>query len=137
MLIDDIIFFYKSFKKYKNYKYEELYNFLIQSYNHNQFKVFKNRAKIYGFVNWAFVNKNVKNFYLQSGIIKNWNCGNEILHIDLLAKENIKEIYLWSRRNLAKHLKPNDTTNWLRIKDNKIRNIVTKKIRKNRLWADW
>ena len=49
---------------------------------------------------------------------------------------DIKEIYLWSRKNLAKHSKPNDTTNWLRIKDNKIRNIVTKKIRNNRLWVE-
>ena len=62
MLLDEIIFFIKVFKKYKNNTYEELYNFLIQSYNHSQFKVFKNRAKIYGFVNWAFVNKNVKKF---------------------------------------------------------------------------
>ena len=135
MTIDEIIFFYKSFNKYKDYTYAELYNFLNQSYQYKQFKIFKDK-KIYGFVNWAFVNKNVKNFYLQSGILKKWNCGNEIIHIDLLAKKNVKEIYLWSRRNLAKNLPINSNTSWLRLKNNKIRNVVTKKIRNNRLWVE-
>ena len=135
MTIDEIIFFYKSFNKYKNYNYNELYNFLYPSYQFKQFKIFKNK-EIYGFVNWAFVNENAKNFYLQSGILKNWNCGKEIIHIDLLAKKNVKEIYLWSRKNLAKNLSINSNTSWLRLKNNKIRNKVTKKIRNNRLWVE-
>ena len=61
MTIDEIIFFYKSFNKYKNYNYNELYNFLYPSYQFKQFKIFKNK-EIYGFVNWAFVNENAKNF---------------------------------------------------------------------------
>ena len=48
--------------------------------------------------------------------------------IDLLAKKNVKEIYMWSRKNLEKK-SVNKTTTWLRIKDNKIRNIITKEIR--------
>ena len=46
---------------------------------------------------------------------------------DVVLK-NVKEIYMWSRKNLEKK-SVNKTTTWLRIKDNKIRNIITKEIR--------
>jgi len=135
LLIDEIIFFYKSFDKYKNKTYQELYYYLIHNYNHNQFKIFKDK-QIYGFVNWAFVNQLTQDNYFTTGKINNWCNGNIITHVDLLAKKNVKEIYLWSRKNLAKHLEINQNTKWLRLtKDNKIRNIITKKIRNNKLWV--
>ena len=127
MLIDEIIFFYKSFDKYKNYSYQDLYKILIHSYNYNQFKIFKDNT-IYGFVNWAYFNQLAHDNFITTGTIKDWNCGNIITHIDLLAKKNVKEIYMWSRKNLEKK-SVGKTTTWLRIKDNKIRNIKTIRIR--------
>ena len=117
MLIDEIIFFYKSFDKYKNYSYQDLYKILIHSYNYNQFKIFKDNT-IYGFVNWAYFNQLAHDNFITTGTIKDWNCGNIITHIDLLAKKNVKEIYMWSRKNLEKK-SVGKTTTWLRIKDNK------------------
>ena len=43
-------------------------------------------------------------------------------------KKNIKKIYIKRKKNLEKK-SVNKTTTWLRIKDNKIRNIITKEIR--------
>ena len=134
MSIDEVINFYKTFNRYKNNTYQELYNYLIQPYELKQFKIFKNK-KIYGFVNWAFVNQLTQDNFLTTGRINNWNCGNIITHIDLLAKKNVKEIYKWSRKNLEKK-SINKTTQWLRLtKNNKIRTIVKKKIKDNWLWV--
>ena len=128
MSIDEVINFYKTFNRYKNNTYQELYNYLIQPYELRQFKIFKDK-KIYGFVNWAFVNQLTQDNFLTKGRINNWNCGNIITHIDLLAKKNVKEIYKWSRKNLEKK-SINKTTQWLRLtKNNKIRTIVKKKIK--------
>ena len=128
MSIDEVINFYKTFNRYKNNTYQELYNYLIQPYELKQFKIFKDN-KIYGFVNWAFVNQLTQDNFLTTGRINNWNCGNIITHIDLLAKKNVKEIYKWSRKNLEKK-SINKTTQWLRLtKNNKIRTIVKKKIK--------
>ena len=128
MSIDEVINFYKTFNRYKNNTYQELYNYLIQPYELKQFKIFKDN-KIYGFVNWAFVNQLTQDNFLTTGRINNWNCGNIIIHIDLLAKKNVKEIYTWSRKNLEKK-SINKTTQWLRLtKNNKIRTIVKKKIK--------
>ena len=128
MLIDEIIFFYKSFDKYKNYSYQDLYKILIHSFNYNQFKIFKDNT-IYGFVNWAYFNQLAHDNFITTGTIRNWNCGNIITHIDLVAKKNIKEIYLWSRKNIAKKSISNNTTYLKITKNNTIRNKVTIKIR--------
>lgn len=128
MSIDEIIFFYKTFDKYKNYTYQDLYKILIHSFNYNQFKIFKDNT-IYGFVNWAYFNQLAHDNFITTGTIRNWNCGNIITHIDLVAKKNIKEIYLWSRKNIAKKSISNNTTYLKITKDNKIRNIKTIKIR--------
>lgn len=134
--LNKIINFYKSFNRYKNNTHTELYNYLISPYNLKQFKVFKDK-KIYGFVSWALVNQLTQDNYFTTGRINDWCNGNIITHVDLLAKKNVKEIYLWSRKNLAKHSNINQTTKWLRLgNNNNIRNIVTKKIRNNRLWVE-
>ena len=128
MSIDEIIFFYKTFDKYKNYTYQDLYKILIHSFNYNQFKIFKDNT-IYGFVNWAYFNQLAHDNFITTGTIRNWNCGNIITHIDLVAKKNIKEIYLWSRKNIAKKSITNNTTYLKITKNNTIRNKVTIKIR--------
>lgn len=134
--VNEIINFYKSFNRYKKNTYTELYNYIIQPYQHKQFKIFKDK-KIYGFVNWALVNQLTQDNYFTTGKINNWHNGNIITHVDLLAKKNVKQIYLWSRKNLTKHSDINQTTKWLRLtNNNNIRNIVTKKIRNNRLWVE-
>jgi len=133
---DEIINFYKSFNRYKNNTYEELYYHIEQSINFNQYKIFKDK-EIYGFVNWAMVNKKTEDYFLKTGEVLDWHCGDLMIHIDFLANKNIKKIYKWSKNNLAKIIGLGNSTNWIRLNEtNKIRNIVKKDIKDSWLWVE-
>ena len=133
---DEIINFYKLFNRYKNNTYEELYYHIEQSINFNQYKIFKDK-EIYGFVNWAMVDKKTEDYFLKTGEVLDWNCGNKMIHIDLLANKNLRKIYKWSKNNLAKIVGLGNTTYWIRLNEkNKIRNIVKKNIKDNWLWVE-
>jgi len=133
---DEIINFYKSFNRYKNNTYEELYYHIEQSINFNQYKIFKDK-EIYGFVNWAMVNKKTEDYFLKTGEVLDWHCGDLMIHIDFLANKNIRKIYKWSKNNLAKIIGLGNSTNWIRLNEtNKIRNIVKKDIKDSWLWVE-
>jgi hemolysin-activating ACP:hemolysin acyltransferase len=132
---DEVINFYKTFSRYKNNTYEELYNHIIQSINYNQYKIFKDN-KIYGFTNWAFVNKEQENNFLNTGIIDNWNCGDIMLHIDFIASKNVDQIMDWLKNNSAKVLGLNKKIHWVRLdKNNKVRKIMKQTTKDSWLWA--
>jgi len=133
---DEIINFYKSFNRYKKNTYEELYYHIEQSINFNQYKIFKDK-EIYGFVNWAMVNKKTEDYFLKTGEVLDWHCGDLMIHIDFLANKNIRKIYKWSKNNLAKIIGLGNSTNWIRLNEtNKIRNIVKKDIKDSWLWVE-
>ena len=133
---DEIINFYKSFNRYKNNTYEELYYHIEQSINFNQYKIFKDK-EIYGFVNWAMVNKKTEDYFLKTGEVLDWHCGDLMIHVDFLANKNIRKIYKWSKNNLAKIIGLGNSTNWIRLNEtNKIRNIVKKNIKDSWLWVE-
>ncbi len=132
---DEVINFYKTFSRYKNNTYEELYNHIIQSINYNQYKIFKDN-KIYGFTNWAFVNKEQENNFLNTGIIDNWNCGDIMLHIDFIASKNVDQIMDWLKNNSAKVLGLNKKIHWVRLdNNNKVRKIMKQTTKGSWLWA--
>ena len=134
--MEEVINFYKSFNRYKNNTYEELQQHIEQSINLNQYKIFKDET-IYGFVNWAYVDKKTENNFLKTGILDNFNCGDLMIHIDFLANKNIRKIYKWSKNNLAKIIGLGNSTNWIRLNEtNKIRNIVKKDIKDSWLWVE-
>ena len=121
---DEVINFYKQFNRYKTNTYEELYNHIIQSINYNQYKIFKDKG-VYGFTNWAFVNQQTEDKFLNTGIIDNWNCGDIMLHIDFIATKNVKQIMSWLKNNSAKLLGLNKKIHWVRLdNDNKVRKIM-------------
>ena len=133
---NEVINFYQKFNRYKNNTYQELYNHIIQSIHYNQYKIFKDK-EIYGFVNWAMVDKKTENYFFKTGQVLNWNCGNIMIHIDFLENKNIRKIYKWSQNNLAKIIGLYKSTNWIRLnKTNKIRNIVNKNIKDSWLWVE-
>ena len=133
---NEVINFYQKFDRYKNNTYQELYIHIIQSIHFNQYKIFKDK-EIYGFVNWAMVDKNTENYFLKTGQILNWNCGDIMIHVDFIANKNIRKIYKWSQNNLAKIIGLYKSTNWIRLnKTNKIRNIVNKNIKDSWLWVE-
>ena len=134
-MINEIIKFYQSFNRYKDNTQEEIYQHLIQCVNNNQYKLFKDNG-IYGFANWAFVNKQTEEYFLKTGIIENWNCGNIMLHIDFIATKNIRQIMSWLKNNSAKTLGLNKTIHWARLdNDNKIRKIMKQNTKDSWLWV--
>ena len=133
---DEVIKLYYNHDKYKKFTYPELYYHILPSINLNQYKIFKDK-EIYGFVNWAMVDKNTENYFLKTGQILNWNCGDIMIHVDFIANKNIRKIYKWSQNNLAKIVGLYKNTNWIRLnKTNKIRNIVSKNIKDSWLWVE-
>lgn len=125
----DIIDFYKTFDRYKQYSDFEIASHIKHSYKSKQYKVFRD-GEIYGFTNWAFLDKSAKDKFLQTGNIDDWNCGDEMIHIDLLANKNVRKVYKWSKNNLAKNVGLGKITNWIRIDENNvITNIVNKQIK--------
>jgi len=132
---NEVINLYKQFNRYKENTYEEIYNHILPSINHNYYKIFKN-DKIYGFANWAFVNENTQNKFIQTGVIDNWNCGDIMLHIDFIATKNVKQIMNWLKDNCAKFLGLNKTIYWVRLSDdNKVRKIMKQTTKDSWLWV--
>ena len=133
---DEVINFYKQFNRYKTNTYEELYNHITQSINYNQYKIFKDKG-VYGFTNWAFVNQQTEDKFLNTGIIDNWNCGDIMLHIDFIATKNVKQIMSWLKNNSAKLLGLNKKIHWVRLdNDNKVRKIMKQTTKDSWLWVE-
>ena len=131
----NIIELYQKFSKYKNNTYQELYQHITPSMNLNQYKVFQDEQGTYGFVNWAYVNQKIENNFLNTGIVENWNCGNIMLHIDFIAKKNIRQIMSWLKNNSAKNLGLNQTIHWARLSNNnKIRTVMKQNTKDSWLW---
>ena len=133
---NQIINLYKSFNRYKNNTYEELYNHILPSINYNQYQIF-NDSEVYGFTNWAFVNEQTENNFLKTGIIEDWNCGNIMLHIDFIATKNVKQIMSWLKNNSAKVLGLNKKIHWVRLdNENKVRKIMKQNTKDSWLWEE-
>tara|TARA_R100001460_G_scaffold24926_5_gene50071 strand:+ start:4364 stop:4765 length:402 start_codon:yes stop_codon:yes gene_type:complete len=128
----EIIKFYKSFDRYSCFSDEIIFDENKDCFKYNQYKVFEDESGIYGFVSWTFLDQNNLNYFLKTGIVEEFNSGNIFVHLDFLAKKNVKEIYQWSLKNITKYLGVNKQTQWLRLnKDNGVRNIVKRTVRES------
>lgn len=117
-----IISVYRHFEKYNNYKYEQLINMILPSYNLGQYQIHKDKNEVIGFTNWAFLNDIVEYRFKATGVLKpnQWNCGDNLWHIETLAKRNLKEIMAWTKNHFTSLYGYDKPIKWLRIKDNKI-----------------
>jgi len=128
-----VIELYRKFSKYNSYTDRELAKSIIPSLSLSQYKIFKDNKnlKVYGFVNWAFMNKENKETFLSTGIIDNfdWNTGNNLIFIDLISTKNIKQIFDWSINKASSFNNIEKEFNWIRVNNNKVKRINTKQIR--------
>ena len=117
MDINKIINLYRMFPKYQNNSYYELYYHIIPSIQLNQFKIFEDEDGVYGFVNWAYLNKSTEQTYQQySKIYKNeWNNGSNLWLYDIIISRKTKEVMSWVYNYFKKKLKTNESINWLRL----------------------
>ena len=117
MDINKIINLYRMFPKYQNNSYHELYYHVIPSIQLNQFKIFEDEDGVYGFVNWAYLNKSTEQTYQQySKIYKNeWNNGFNLWLYDIIISRKPREVMSWVYNYFKKKLKTNESINWLRL----------------------
>lgn len=114
---DEVINLYYHFDKYKKNTYPELYYHILPSINLNQYKIFKDEKGIFGFVNWAYLNKDVEKAYVTSSkIYKNeWKSGVNLWLYDIVILRKSKEVMSWVYNYFKKLLKTNESISWLRL----------------------
>jgi hemolysin-activating ACP:hemolysin acyltransferase len=122
MDINKIIKLYKSFPKYQQNSYSDLFYHILPSLQANQFKV-------YGFVSWAYLNKDVEESYKKKGsIYKNeWNCGVNLWIYDIVCIRKTKEVASWIVKYCLNKIKNDECFSWIRLnKNNEIYRISKK-----------
>ena len=114
---DEVIGLYYNFDKYKKNTYPELYYHILPSINLNQYKIFKDDKGIFGFVNWAYLNKDVEKAYVTSSkIYKNeWKSGVNLWLYDIVILRKSNEVMSWVYNYFKKLLKTNESISWLRL----------------------
>ena len=117
MDINKIIRLYKYFPKYQQNSYSDLFYHILPSLQANQFKVFEDKDGVYGFVNWAYLNKDVEKAYVTSSkIFKNeWKSGVNLWLYDIVILRKSKEVMSWVYNYFKKLLKTNESISWLRL----------------------
>ena len=126
---DEIINLYYKFDKYKKNTYPELYYHILPSINLNQYKVFKDEQGIFGFVNWAYLSKEIEKSYIEtSTIYKNeWKSGDYLWLYDIVIIRKSKEVMSWVYNYFKKLLKTNESISWLRLDmDDKVYRVSKK-----------
>ena len=130
---DEVINLYYHFDKYKKNTYPELYYHILPSINLNQYKIFKDEKGIFGFVNWAYLNKDVEKAYVTSSkIYKNeWKSGVNLWLYDIVILRKSNEVMSWVYNYFKKLLKTNESISWLRLdKNDKVYRVSKKYKRK-------
>jgi len=118
--IIEIIKLYRKFSKYDSYTDREIAIAIIPSLSLNQYKIFEDEyGDIYAFTNWAFLNKEVEEKFLKTGVLENvdWQSGDICWHIETVntTTNKLKEIYKYTATRLKKDIGETKFINWIRI----------------------
>jgi hemolysin-activating ACP:hemolysin acyltransferase len=127
--MENVINLYKQFPKYRMNGNKDLYNHIIESINHNQYKTFEDDKGLFAFVNWALLNKENEDHYKKTGMIKKdtWKSGDRLWLCDILICNNPRKVMSWVYNYFKDFLKTNESINWLRVDaNNKIYRISKK-----------
>ena len=120
--IQQIIDLYKGFDKYKHHSPDEIFLHILPSIKLKQCKVHYTENKIIGFSNWAFLNEQEEQYFLDLRNIREsqWCSGNRVWLIDIVAKENILQVADWTKQHFTQLLGCNKKVRWQRIYNDKI-----------------
>jgi len=134
--IIEIIKLYRNFPKYNYLSDKDIAIAIIPSLSLNQYKIFEDDyGDVYAFTNWAFLNKEVEQRFLKTGVLKNvdWQSGNICWHIETVntTPNKIKTIYKESVKKISTILNDDKYINWIRIDKTgkKIKRINNMKIK--------
>ena len=135
--IIEIIKLYRKFSKYDSYTDREIAKSIIPSLSLSQYKTHYENNKLIGFTNWAYVNKETELHFLKTGIIKRWNDGDIMLHVDFVATKKIKNIMKWLKNNAVNSMGLNKNIHWIRLNNNNtIRTIMKQKTKDSWSWVE-
>ena len=116
------IHLYRQFPKFDKYTYSDLVKMITPSLNLDQYQIHRVGNQDVGFTNWAYLSDTVEQRFKLTGKLKSneWNCGNNVWHIETVAKSHLREIMKWTKEYFRTKLEINQPIKWLRIKDHNI-----------------
>ena len=117
-----IVHLYRQFSKFDKYTYSDLIKMITPSINLDQYQIHRVGNQDVGFTNWAFLSDTVEQRFKLTARLKanEWNCGNNVWHIETVAKSHLREIMKWTKEYFRTKLEINQPIKWLRIKDRNI-----------------
>jgi cytolysin-activating lysine-acyltransferase len=114
-----IIHLYRQFKQYDKFTYKELTKMITPSINLDQYQIHRVGNQDVGFTNWAYLSDNVEERFKLSLRLKDneWNCGDNIWVMQILAKSHTKEIMRWVKNYFRDKIEVNESVKWIRADD--------------------
>ena len=111
-----IIHLYRQFPKYDKFTYKQLTEMITPSVNLDQYQIHRIGSEDVGFTNWAYLSDNVEQRFKLIGKLKpnEWNCGNNIWVMQVVAKSNAKEIMKWVKDYFRDKIEVNESVKWIR-----------------------
>ena len=124
--MQDIISLYRNYNHYNHLTDEDLETYLQPSINLNQYKKHYKDNKLIGFTNWAFLSDSNLDKFKRTGIIEleDWNSGNNLVFVFLIALENVRNIFYWCINKAKQFINLNQNFTWLRIENDKVKRII-------------
>ena len=111
-----IIHLYRQFPKYDKFTYKQLTEMITPSVNLDQYQIHRIGTEDVGFTNWAYLSDNVEQRFKLIGKLKpnEWNCGDNIWVMQVVAKSNAKEIMKWVKDYFRDRIEVNESVKWIR-----------------------
>ena len=115
-----IVHLYRQFPKYDKFTYQQLTEMITPSLNLDQYQIHRIGNEDVGFTNWAFLSDNVEQRFKLIGKLKpnEWNCGDNIWVMQVVAKSNVKEIMNWVKDYFRDKIEVNESVKWIRADEN-------------------
>ena len=111
-----IVHLYRQFPKYDKFTYQQLTEMITPSLNLDQYQIHRIGNEDVGFTNWAFLSDNVEQRFKLIGKLKpnEWNCGDNIWVMQVVAQSNVKEIMKWVKDYFRDKIEVNESVKWIR-----------------------
>ena len=111
-----IIHLYRQFPKYDKFTYKKLTEMITPSLNLDQYQIHRIGNEDVGFTNWAYLSDNVEQRFKLIGRLKpnEWNCGDNIWVMQVIAKSHVKEIMKWVKDYFRDKIEVNESVKWIR-----------------------
>ncbi len=117
-----IVHLFRQFSRYDKLTYADIVKKITPSLNLDQYQIHRVNGQDVGFTNWAYLSDTVEERFKLTGKLKSneWNSGDNIWHIETVAKSHLREIMSWTKEYFRNKLNVDQPIKWLRVKDNNI-----------------